>query len=306
MHSCNQRGSDLIDNNTIGIVAALGSAASWSMGAILFNRLGKTLSSFAMTLVKGGISVMLLALLTLLVDGYANIGFRAYFYLAMSGILGIAISDTFFFSALKELGPRSIVLLATVGQVTTVLLAIALLGERLPFPGWLGISLIIFGIMVGMYTHETGKSTLKGIVFGLVSVLSMSISVILMKKGLPDVSTAYATLIRMVAGTLSMLLVGIMTRRLGGWVAPFRNSNLRLQFFLAVCIITLGGFWLATVAFKYSSAAIANSLISTEAIFILPLSVIFLKEKITLTALFGAVIATTGVIILCTKGVVAV
>lgn len=294
----------MIDGNAIGIIAALGSAASWSVGALLFSRLGESLSSFAMTLVKGGVSVVLLGLLTVLLGGFSDIGPEAYYYLAISGLLGIALSDTFFFSALKELGPRAVVLLMTLGQVVTVVLAVLLLGERLPLNGWIGIVFIVSGIAIGMLPGASGPgmSTGKGIVLGLVSVLSMSVSVILAKKGLDEISTVHATLIRMLAGTAGMLLIGIATRRLRKWVMPFQDTRLMVRFFLAVCVITFGGFWLAIVAVKYTSVAVANSLISTEPIFIIPLSVIFLKEKLTPQAVVGAVIAVAGVVTLCTSG----
>ena len=260
-----------------------------------------------MTLVKGVISVLLLGSLSLLLGEFADIGIEAYYYLAISGLLGIAISDTFFFSALKELGPRAIILLATVGQVFTVVLAVILLGESLNLYGWIGIAFIVSGIVIGIYPGDSnrGKASLKGIVFGLISVLSMSISVILMKKGLHDTSTIYATFIRMLAGSMGMLFLGVLTNRLGRWVKPFRDSRLILQFSLAVFVVTFGGFWLAVVAFKYTTVSIANSLISMEPIFIIPLSVIFLKEKLTTHAVVGAVISVVGVITLCTNGAVA-
>lgn len=294
----------MLDTHVIGALAALGSAASWSVGAVLFNRLGESLSSFAMTLVKGGLSVLLLGLMTLLLGSYTEMTTEAWWYLGLSGLLGIAISDTFFFSALKELGPRPIVLLATVGQVFTVLLAVLLLGERLPVAGWVGVALIIGGITLGMLpgADEAGRVSLKGVIYGLISVLAMSISVILTKKGLEGVSTIYATFIRMLAGTVGMFLAGLLTGRLGQWVTPFRDRSLVWRFSIAVCVITFGGFWLAVVAFKYTSVTIANSLISTEPIFILPIAAIFLKEKVTLQAVAGAVIATVGVIVLCTVG----
>ncbi len=293
-----------ISNNTIGILAALGSAASWSIGAVLFKELGESLSSFAMTLVKGAVSVLLLGVLTLLFGGYANIGREAYLYLILSGVLGIALSDTFFFSALKEVSPQTITLLFTFGQVVTVLLAVLLLGETLPLQGWAGIGLIITGIAIGMFSGgtEKGTSSLRGIILGLISILLMSFSVILTKKGLAEVSTLYATFIRMFSGTMGMLLVGIATRRLGSWVTPFRDARLMVKFALSVCVITLGGFWLAIVAFKYTTVAVANSLISTEPIFVLPVAAFLLKEKVTLQAVIGAVVATIGVIVLCTSG----
>ncbi len=296
----------MIDSNTIGILAALGSAASWSIGAVLFKQLGESLSSFAMTLIKGAVSVVLLGLATLLVGGFANIGMDAYLYLILSGILGVALSDTFFFSALKEVSPQALTLLLTFGQVLTTLLAVLMLGETLPPLGWAGIAIIITGITIGMFQSfaDKGHSSLRGILFGLISVLAMSVAAILTKKGLHDTSTLHATFIRMLAGTVGMLLAGIATRRLGGWVSPFRDIRLICKFTLSVFVITFGGFWLAIVAFKYTSVVVANSLIATEPIFVLPMAAIFLKEKVTLHAAAGAVIATVGVIILCTSGIV--
>jgi len=296
----------MIDSNTIGILAALGSAASWSIGAVLFKQLGESLSSFAMTLMKGAVSVLLLGLATLLVGGYANIGRDAYLYLILSGILGVALSDTFFFSALKEVSPQMLALLLTFGQVLTALLAVLLLGETLPLQGWMGIAIIVTGITIGMFQSFADKerSSLRGILFGLISILSMAVAAILTKKGLHDTSTLYATFIRMLAGTAGMLMVGITTRRLGGWVSPFRDWKLAWKFALSVFVITFGGFWLAIVAFKYTSVVVANSLIATEPIFVLPMTAIFLKEKVTLHAAAGACIATVGVIVLCTSGIV--
>lgn len=295
----------MINSNTIGIFAALGSAAAWSIGAVIFKQLGESISSFAMTLVQGAVSVLLLGTLTALTGGFGNISNDAYLYLILSGILGIALSGTFFFSALKEISPQAITLLFMLGQVITVLLAVLLLGETLPVLGWAGIALILTGITIGIFpnTVEKKHSSSRGIAFGLISILLMSIAVILTKKGLSgEVSTLYATFIRMLAGTVGMLLAGIATRRLGGWIAPFRDARLTCKFTFSVCIITFGGFWLAIVAYKYTSVAVASSLISTEPIFVLPAAALFLKNKISLQAVAGAVIAMTGVIALCAGG----
>ncbi len=292
-------------SSAIGMLAALGSAFSWSLGAVLFKDLGESLSSFAMTLVKGGVSVLLLGAMTLLAGGYGAVGGDAWLYLVASGLLGIALSDTLFFGALKEVSPQALTLLFTRGQVATVLLAVAILGEALPLQGWAGIALIIAGVFVGMFpgAGEGGRSTPRGIVLGLASVLAMSVAAILTKKGLGGVSTLCATFIRMLAGTAGMLAVGVATRRLGGWVAPFRDVRLAVRFALSVSLITFGGFWLAIVAFKYTSVAVANSLIATEPVFVLPVAALFLKERVTPQAAAGAVIATLGVVVLCTGGV---
>jgi len=43
---------------------------------------------------------------------------------------------------------------------------------------------------------------------------------------------------------------------------------------------------------------VANTLNSTEPLFVLPLAVIFLKEKVTLLTIFGTLVATAGIAVL--------
>ncbi len=292
------------DWNLLGVSAALGSAVSWSVGALLFKRLGEQLSSYAMTAIKGLMSVALLGAAALLVKDDGNLDGAACAYLAASGVLGITLADTLFFAALQSLGARPVVLLSTLGQVFTVMLAVVLLGERIGLQQWGGIALILAGVTVGMYPGPSAPhaTSLRGVLLGVGSMVCMAASVILTKKGVASISTLHATLIRMIAGTAGIFLVGAATGRLRRWVAPIQGATLMRQFFLAVCVITFGGFWLTTVAFKFTSVAVASSLIATEPLFILPLSAVFLSERITLLSVAGAVLATMGVVTLCTSG----
>ena len=52
-------------------------------------------------------------------------------------------------------------------------------------------------------------------------------------------------------------------------------------------------------AWKYADAATANTLISTEPVFVLPLAAIFLKEKIALRAVAGTAVTVPGIVLLC-------
>lgn len=285
----------------IGIAAALGSAASWAVGSILFKQLGERISPLALTLSKGVVSVGLLGVATLLV-GYEEIGQQPLLLLIVSGVLGIALGDTFFFEALQNLSPHVLVVLLMLGQVVTVILAVLFLQE-MPAPiVWFGIVLVVFGISIVLFsklTEESSKSNLRGVVFGLLSVLCMSISIIIAKKALDSVSTIQATFIRMLAGTLGMFLFGLSTRRLARWIVPFKDTKLIGFFLFSVCVVTFGGFWLSLVGVKYVDVAVANTLNSTEPLFVIPLAAIFLKEPISLKEIVGTIIATAGIMLIC-------
>lgn len=290
-----------MDYKVIGISAALCSAASWAVGSILFKRLGESISSLAMTLAKGGVSVVLLALMLALV-GYQGMEQQSLLLLILSGVLGITLGDTFFFEALQDLGPHTLVLLLMLGQVFTVILAVIFLGETPTPEVWVGIVMVVLGIGIVLHAKLSGGwqvSGLRGIAFGLLSVLCMSVSIIVAKQGLESVSALQATFIRMLSGTTGMFFFGMATQRLGRWMATFNDLKLAGSFLLAVCVVTFGGFWLSLVAIKYVDVSIANTLSSTEPLFILPLAAIYLKERVSLRALIGTVITVGGIVILC-------
>ncbi len=291
----------VLESKSIGIAAALGSAASWAMGAILFKRLGDQLSSPGMALVKSFLSAVLLGGVLLLM-GFDRMGTGALLWLAASGALGIALGDTFFFAALKELSPHTLIVLLTSGQILTVLLAVLFLGETPTLKTWIGIGLVIAGITVVLranLSRERQASQFRGLALGILSVLCMSFSMVIAKKGLTDVSAMQGLFVRMLAAGATMLLISAFQSRSGEWLAAFKNRALLGQFFASVCVITFGGFWLSLLAIKHLDVSIANTLNSVEPLFVLPLAAWFLKEKVTLAALTGSVVAVTGISFLC-------
>jgi drug/metabolite transporter (DMT)-like permease len=285
----------------IGIIAALGSAASWALGSILFKRLGESLSSPAMNLAKQVMSVALLGVAVGLV-GFQGMDGQTVALLIVSGVLGIALGDTFFFEALKDLSPVALVMLATLGPALTAVLAIVLLGEPLHHAAAGGIVLVLGGVGIVLYSKMAGDdqaSRLRGIAYGLLSVVCMAISTIVAKKGLDSVSALQATFIRMLSGATGMLAFGLVTRQIGTWVMPFRDLKLASWFLGAVCVVTFGGFWLSLLAVKCIDVSVASVLNSTEPVFVLPLALVFLREKITWTAVWGTLITVAGVVLLC-------
>ena len=291
----------MIDTRTLGIVAALTSALSWAVGSILFKKLGEFIPPLMMTLFKGNISVIFLGLY-LFFDRLESITLQPLILLIISGVLGIAIGDTLFFEALQSIGAHTLLILMMLGQVLTVLLAVIFLQESPTLSTWMGIALVLTGITVVLVTKledNQQKSQLRGICFGLASVLCMSSSIIIAKIGLGSISTIQATFIRMLSGTLGIFCFGLVTRRLSNWQAPFSSKN-RLGFFLiSVLIVTFGGFWLSLVSIKYLDVSTANTLNSIEPLFVLPLAAIFLKEKITPSAVVGTFISLAGIVLLC-------
>ncbi len=285
----------------IGVSAALISAAAWAIGAVLYKKFGENVSSLGMNLAKGAINLVLLAV-SLLLLGSGHMDVNTFVLLGVSGLVGISLGDTFFFEALQKLGPHVLVVLSLLGQVLTVLFAIVFLGEHLTVSMWVGVLMVLGGIAFVVYTRvsaTTRKNSVGGIVYGVLSVLCMSASVIIAKKGLTEVSALQATFVRMLWGTAGLLAWGLATRQIGAWVEPFKEMKLMKNFFLLVCLVSFGGFWLFHVAVKNVEVSVANTLSSTEPLFVIPLAALFLKERVTWSAVTGTMVSVTGIVLLC-------
>jgi drug/metabolite transporter (DMT)-like permease len=303
------------EHYALGAAAALGSAASWAVGAFLFKALGESLTPLAMTLAKGVCSLAILGT-AIFVLGPAGMEGRAVALLALSGLLGIALGDTFFFRALRGLSPLSLLVMMVLGQVLTVGAAVAFLNESLSTAAALGIPLVLGGVVLVLWSTSSGEGATTrwdGVFYGLLAVLCMAASTVILKlvvgtdrnPGQPNFirDSIQELVVRMLAGTAGVLLVGIVTAQVKGWAAPFQQRKLAGRFVLAVAVIAFGGFWLSQVALTLTTVAVASILTATEPVFALVIGAIFYRERTPLMACIGTVITFAGVVILAAPGV---
>jgi len=274
------------------------SACSWALGAILWRKLGERLSSYSMNLAKTAIGTLFLGIILLIV-GFEPIGARSIVYLTLSGILGIAIGDTFFFLSLMHLGPRRASLMGSLNPVAVAVAAAAFLGER-PTPAvWAGIGAATFGVGWVLWERASAgggaESASLGVRYGLLSVLCTAGGVLLAKVGVVSVPAVHAAWIRLLAGSAGLAFWGASRSELGRWVEPFRTGGLLAKVAVVVAVVVFGGFWLSLVALKHIDAAVAGTLNATGPLFILPMSAVLMKEKLSLRAVLGAGIAVGGV-----------
>jgi len=283
--------------HSVGISSALISALCWALGSILYERLGTHLSPVGLNLSKSIVGVVLFTA-ALLVVSFEPMSAHTTLVLAVSGIVGIALGDTFFFLSLNDIGAHALVLLSLLGQVLTVFFAVAFLGETPSMATWAGIAAVMTGITLVLYakvSDETNRSTPKGVVYGVLAVVCMAAGFTITKVGIEEVSALQATWVRMLCGTAGIFAWAVLAGRGPDWTAPAKDWRLGRQVLGAVLVSTIGGFWLSHVAIKNLDLSVAGILNATEPLFVLPLAVVFLGEKITLTAVIGSVLAVGGV-----------
>ncbi len=302
----------MTSRKTLGVASALGSAASWAVGAMLFDRIADRMQPVAMTLAKSALGVVLLGITVFAVEKFTReerpllqrvrgTNRVSLLMLAFSGVLGISVADTFFFEALHALSAHSVVLLMMVGFVLTPALAMIFLKEKSTLVRWLGIGLIVGGIVIVQFANVEKLDLglrVRGLVFGLLSVVSMSISFVIAKKALEPFSALQGTFIRMLFGSIGVFLVGLSSGSLGNWMAPFRDPGFVALFAAAVCVVTFGAFWLTHAAIKYLDLTIANTLMATEPVFVLIIGAVVFRRPVALVACLGTLVSLEGVVML--------
>lgn len=281
------------------------SACSWALGAILWRRLGEQLSSYSMNLGKVVIGSLYLGFMLFFV-GFEPISARSMIFLGLSGVLGIAIGDTFFFLSLMQLGPRQASLMGSLNPAVIAVAAALVLGER-PTPwAWAGIVATTSGVGWVLWERAASsrgaESSSLGIRYGILSVLCTAGAVLLAKVGVASVPTVQAAWIRLLAGSAGLMLWGAFRSELGAWVSPFSKGALLAKVAVVVSVVVVGGFWLSLVALKHIDAAIAGTLNSTAPLFILPLSMVLMKERLSFRTVLGTAVAVGGVALILMKG----
>jgi len=287
----------------IGIYSALLSAASWALGAILFKKISENISPFGMTLAKGLIGCVLLGIVYY-IEGISMLPTNVLIILFVSGVIGISVGDTLFFASLRNLGPKTQVILFMFGQVITAILGIVIFMEYPTPVQYAGISLTLIGVSSVLWTKIYSSSSnistsIKGVVYGLLAMILFSLSLILVKSVMDEISTIGATFYRILSGTVGIMAFGLFGNQIKDWVTPFKGDIKMILFFvMSVTIVMFGGFWLSLVAIKYINIGVASALNATEPLFVLPFAYFIMKEKIEKIEIFGAVCSVMGIFLL--------
>ena len=126
----------------IGHIAALSSSALWAGASILYTKLRSDISAPALNLLKTGSAGILLWLTLLILNGDIwppNMTGSETAWLAVSGVLGLAIGDSCLFEAFGRIGPRRTLLISALAPAMTALMAWPMLAEPITMPMMIGI-----------------------------------------------------------------------------------------------------------------------------------------------------------------------
>lgn len=305
-------------NEHLGEVAALTAALCWAVSTVMYRPIGYRLSPAMMNLYKGlfasGLLIVMIAVV-LFISGtpIGAMSGNTLMLLVVSGVIGIGLGDTCFFASLRQLGARRAMLMATLGPPLAALIGLYYPGESITLEAWLGIVLTMAGVawVITERTELKGPDeaehhTGRGIVWGVLFALTAAVAAVISRDAMDgtDARADVAALIRIASGVVFVCLLLPVLRRYELKTAvrrPKMSGRGWLLFSVAVFFGTFLGIWLFQIALDYTKAGIAQTLVTTSTLFVLPI-VAVMGERVTLRAVAGAVVAVLGIVLLIHGG----
>jgi drug/metabolite transporter (DMT)-like permease len=294
----------------MGEIAALATSFCWSFTSIQFTLAGQRVGSEVVNRTRLILAVLYLSLTHWLLYGevwpiHAE-PFR-WWWLGLSGTLGLVLGDSCLFQAFLLIGTRRAMLFVTLTPIISTLVAWGWLGETL-YPAEMGAVLLTVGGIAWVMLErqqeqeasvESKKQYALGVLLSLGGTLAGALGLVAAKQGLAgDFPSLSATLIRMVVAMGVIWLLTLARGQVGVTWAAQRDKEARL--FIARGALTgpFIGVWLSMVAVQRAHVGIASTLISLGPIIVIPMAHWVFHEQVSPRAVAGTVVALVGATII--------
>jgi len=287
-----------------GEIFALGSALGWALAVVLMRRIGETLPAFELNLFKNSLGMVLLVPTILLFGGLDLPGYSLFelSVVLVSGVIGIALADTWYLRALNLMGASRTGIVASLFSPFVILLSTIILGERMVAWQWLGVFFVISGVLT--VTWRVKGSTIgegdirKGAIFGSAAMLMMALGIVMIKEILETRPLLWTMELRLAGGVAGMVVFMLIR---GQWRSVKENfqkpqpwRTVIVASFLAAYLALI--MWLA--GYKLLDASVASILNQTNVVFIIILAWLILGERINPRKLAGIGLTVAGVLIM--------
>jgi len=303
----------ILNSGVVGESAAIVTSFLWTISSLFFTSAGKKIGVLGVNAYRIIIAIALLAATHLILLGaiIPLAGSGQWFWMGLSGIVGLGIGDTGLFAAYVTIGPRRSVLIMALAPIFAAAAAYLLLGETIPRLALVGIAITLTGVV--MVILEAEDQTIEsqaaegrkafGVLFGLVGAIGQGVGLALAKKGIyldpaSTLNPISATLMRLLLGAAFIWTLALVTRRLPSIISAVNDRKGMQNTFAASILGPYFGITLSMVAVTLTETGIAQTLLSLMPVMIIPVVWIVHGQRTNLRGIVGAMVAVLGVAII--------
>lgn len=291
----------------VGEFAAIFTSLCWSFSALAFTLSGRIVGSQVVNRIRVLLAFLMLMVINWIFLGQPiplNLTLNNWFWLILSGAVGLAIGDTFLFRTYQMIGPRLGLLLLSLAPVFSTLIALIIWGEKLSFFQLAGVVITLVGIgwvilsnrevQLGDTPHKLSG---KGVLYGVIAALGQASGLVLSKLGMQgDISPLAGTEVRMIAGLFFLWGSAIIGKQaIPTLKITWQNPKALRWIFFGAIIGPVIGISASLLSLQYAKIGIASTLMALPPVFMLPISYFAFKERIGWQAVIGTFVAIVGI-----------
>lgn len=299
-----------------GELAALSTALLWSFTAILFSLAGKRIGSFNVNKIRLGFASAIYILVLLFTTGYpfpSGLNSAQFFWLTVSGLIGLVIGDGCGFKSLVMIGPRLATLVMASTPIMATVIAWVFLGEKLKMIELAGITVTIAGIAWVVSERQYGTNGLaedhpdagtlaRGVMLALAASLAQAAGLVLSKHAMldlgPKVAPLEASAVRILTSLVIIWSYSALSGKLPQTIKSLKDGKAVMFSAGGAFVGPFLGVWMSLVAVSLIETGIAATLNATTPVLIIPAVILVYREKVSFRAVLGAVVAVIGVALL--------
>lgn len=290
-----------------GELSALATALFFTATSTLFTLAARQVGSLVVNRTRLLLAIVFLSLAHLVIGVPlpVNASGERWFWLGLSGVIGLVLGDAFLFQAFIWIGPRLSMLMMSLAPVLATLLAWLFLAEILTALQIGGILVTLSGI-IWVILERRGrvqlseldrKNYLMGILFGLGAAAGQALGLITAKEGLGgDFPALSGTLMRMLAAAIALWGYTLI-RGQGGYTFQQLIASRNASRFIVAGSFTgpFLGVTFSLLAIQNTEVGIASTLMALPPVFLLPVGYFIFKERFGWQAILGTLVAMAGV-----------
>ena len=290
-------------NHHLGEVFAVLNAVTWGVAVILFRRCGDYASPLALSLFKNVIAAVLFIFTIVFMQQsfFPDATRYDYMLLLLSGLFGLAISDTLMLKSLNTIGAGNWAIIDCLYSPILILLGYYMLAEHLTIYDYVGAGLVIISTLMVTRTQIKSFASIKAAVIGItvaiLAVFTNALSLVIAKPALVNTPLVWATTVRLIGGLIPLAIFTLCSKGNRQVWQTFKPRSSWKWLMPA----TIMGNYIALIFFiggmKYTEVGAAGVLNKLSTVTIILLSVVFLKERMTPMKTVAAALSLTGALL---------
>lgn len=315
----------MMDSNTLGPLAALGSSVTWALAGAWYTRVSQEYSGFSVNFTRALVALPLSVISVFLVSGGVNEGIDLFLqlhptqvgWLALSMAAAYGVGDASFFAASRRLGLPTALAIGSCFPIWTLLGASIFLNQVPTFLQGLGLLISLSGVVLVILSQgvhasapvssqsgeanreqgSLGKESWTGVGFAVFASLAWAMNSFASSRGGAGISTHVGNSVRMLSALFCSGLLGHLLARQYPRVLPLKviapQSGL-------LVVESFGGAFFYVYGLSHSPLALGAVLTSLAPIVSLPISILAGLERFSWVRLMGVCLSVLGVCLLMT------